>query len=478
MTRRIFIKVLSAFLAIGSGVAFERESIAQQPPPDASKPNVVVILLDDLGWADIGVQGKSTDVRTPNIDSIGQAGTRFTSGYVSCPVCSPTRAGFITGRYQQRFGHEFNPGPNRPTNFGLPKEQATIADAFKQNGYTTGLIGKWHLGNNDGFLPQDRGFNEFFGFLGGAHKFVGNEQPDSGILRGRTPVGEKEYLTDALGREAAAFIDRNAGKPFFEYVAINDVHTPNQATEKYLSRFPNESDPKRKQLLAKLSAADDAVGAVLAKLREKKVEENTLIFLFTDNGGPTPSNGSRNAPFSGFKGQVAEGGIRVPFLVQWKAKLPQGRVIDHPVIALDIFPTAIAAAGGKLPEGAKLDGKNLLPVLTSESTAAPHEALFWRFGQQWAVRQGSLKLVATRDVPEALYDLASDPGEQRDLSSAQPDDVKRLRELYAAWDKGNVEPLWQGGGGARQQRRQQRQQAGEKTTLAPATAPAANEDAN
>lgn len=357
MTRRASFAVFTAALAASVGIV---RPVAAQQAPAAGRPNVVIFLADDLGVADIGAQGRSADVRTPNIDSLARNGTRFTDGYVTCPVCSPTRAGFLTGRYQQRFGHEFNPGPSRPENFGLPKDQVTLANAFKQNGYKTGLIGKWHLGNDAGLKPQDRGFDEFFGFLGGAHKFINNETPENAvndIYRGNAAVGEKEYLTDAIGREASAFVTRHAKEPFLAYVPFNDVHSPLQAPPKYTDRFPDEKDPKRKQLLAKLSALDDAIGGVLKTLREQNLEENTLIFFFSDNGGPTPNNGSRNTPFSGYKGQVLEGGIRVPYIVQWKAKLPAGQTLSQPVSSLDIFPTALAAAGGTLPSDVKLDGK-------------------------------------------------------------------------------------------------------------------------
>ncbi|MGC4033215.1 MAG: sulfatase-like hydrolase/transferase [Tepidisphaeraceae bacterium] len=452
MQRRFSFALFAATLAVGVGL--DRPAAAQSQAN--ARPNVVVLLADDLGYADIGAQGRSSDVRTPNIDSLAKAGTRFTDGYVTCPVCSPTRAGFITGKYQERFGHEFNPGPNRPANFGLPRDQTTIGNAFKQNGYATGLIGKWHLGFDPGLRPQDRGFDEFFGFLGGAHKFIGNEETsgsETDIFRGNKAVAESSYLTDAVGREASAFIDHHAKEPFFLYVPFNDVHNPQQAPAKYTDRFPNETDPKRKQLLAKLSALDDAVGVVLNTLRQNNLEENTLIVFFSDNGGPTPGNGSRNTPLSGYKGQVLEGGIRVPFIVQWKAKLPQGQVLSQPIHSLDIFPTALAAIGGKTPSDLKLDGKNLLPLISGQTQAAPHEALFWRFGAQWAVRSGNLKFVHRATGEEGLYDLANDIAEQNDLSAKQPEDLKRLKTLYANWNGELTAPLWRQEAAARQTKR-------------------------
>src|SRR5262245_54670590 len=288
------------------------------------KPNIIIILGDDMGYADVGYHG-CKDIPTPNIDSIAKNGVRFSSGYVSGPYCSPTRAGLMTGRYQTRFGHEFNPGPAGKV--GMPIDQVTIAQRMKALGYITALIGKWHLGSDAKMLPTDRGFDEYFGFLGGAHPYFPGKGKE--ILRGTKAVDEKEYLTDALGREACAFIDRNVKDPFFLYLAFNAVHTPMQATDKYLNRFPNIQDKQRKTYAGMMSAMDDASGQVLAKMREKGLEEDTLIFFFSDNGGPTmvgtTINGSINFPLRGSKRQTLEGGIRVPFCLQWKGKLPGGK---------------------------------------------------------------------------------------------------------------------------------------------------------
>ncbi|MCX5758725.1 MAG: sulfatase-like hydrolase/transferase, partial [Candidatus Hydrogenedentes bacterium] len=346
---------------------------------EPARPNIVVILADDLGYADLGCQGCS-DIPTPNIDSLAREGVRFTNGYVSCPVCSPTRAGLMTGRYQQRFGHEFNPGP--PTaaqdTFGLPLDQPTIAERLKAAGYATGLFGKWHLGFKPEMQPQKRGFDEFYGFLGGAHNYLRVGEKANPIMRGTEPVADIDYTTDAFAREAVSFIDRHRTVPFFLYVPFNAVHAPLEAPEKYLSRFPNIEDKKRRTFAAMLSALDDNVGLILAKLRECQLEENTLVFFISDNGGPTVQTSSRNHPLQGFKGQVYEGGIRVPFLAQWKGRIPSGKVDDRPVIAIDVHPTALAVAGVIPPADAKLEGVNLLPYLTGQESAAPHDALFWR----------------------------------------------------------------------------------------------------
>ena len=282
----------------------------------AAKPNIIVIVADDLGYADLGCQG-CKDVPTPNIDSIAKNGVRFTNGYVSCPVCSPTRAGLMTGRYQQRFGHEFNPGPAdaAPPNFGLPLTETTLANRLKSLGYRTGMVGKWHLGYTAKYHPQKRGFDEYFGFLGGAHSYVDARADKSNpILRESQPIDEKEYLTLAFTREAVAFIDRHAKEPFFLYLTYNAVHNPLQAPQKYLDRFKHLDDQKRQKLAAMLSCMDDGVGQLLAKLRELGIEENTLIVFVSDNGGPTPQTSSRNNPLRSFKGTVWEGGVRVPFI--------------------------------------------------------------------------------------------------------------------------------------------------------------------
>lgn len=408
------------------------------------RPNILVIVADDLGYADLGVQG-CKDVPSPNIDSIARNGVRFTSGYVSCPVCSPSRAGLATGRYQERFGHEFNPGPAAAAseNFGLPLTEVTLANRLKSLGYATGAFGKWHLGYRPEYQPQKRGFDEFFGFLGGAHSYVDALGDKANpIRRGTEPVDEKEYTTVAFAREALSFIDRHQREPFFVYLPFNAVHAPLQGLEKYLARFSSIQDPKRRTYAAMHSAMDDAVGRVLQMLRDTKNEENTLIFFISDNGGPTLSTTSRNDPLHGYKAQVYEGGIRVPFMMQWKGHLPAGKVYDAPVISLDIHPTAVAAAGGTVPPDAKLDGRNLLPYLSGSAKGIPHDRLFWRFGEQWAVRVGDWKLLRFSGEPE-LYNLAQDIGEKNNLASTDPGKAKELRAVYEAWNSHLMAPRWQ-----------------------------------
>jgi arylsulfatase A-like enzyme len=418
-------------------------------------PNILFIAVDDLGYAELGVQG-CKDIPTPNIDSIAQNGVRFTNGYVSCPVCAPTRAGWLTGKYQQRFGFEFNPGGAPQEEFGLPTTELTIAERLKKLGYATGCFGKWHLGFKKELHPMNRGFDEFYGFLGGAHPYLPTSGAKRfGILRGFEPVTKFEFTTMDFAKEALSFIERHRNQPFFVYLAFNAVHAPLQAPEEYIAKFKHITNPTRQIFAAMLSALDDAVGMVLAKLRELKLEENTLIFFISDNGGPTRQTSSRNDPLRGFKGQVLEGGIRVPFLMQWKGHLPAGKVYEHPVIALDICPTILAAVGAEIPK--ELDGVNLLPYLTGEAKGEPHTALFWRYGRQWAVRAGDFKLVCCpqefgSEEPQ-LFNLAEDIGEKTNLAPKMPQKVEELKAMYDEWNAKNIPPKW---GGARQKLQQQR----------------------
>jgi arylsulfatase A-like enzyme len=419
------------------------------------RPNVIVIVADDLGFGDLSEQG-DRQISTPNIDSIAKNGVRFKQGYVTGPYCSPTRAGLISGRYQERHGHDFNPdgeyddGPE----VGLSLDESTIADAFHSAGYRTGAVGKWHLGVSKELQPTSRGFDEFFGFLPAAHAYIHppsatqpfaakipGQHPGS-LLRNTTVVEEKEYTTDAFGREASAFVRRNQGRPFFLYLATNAVHEPLQAPQKYLDRVPNVTG-KRKTYLAMLSALDDNVGKVLTALRETGAEDNTLITFISDNGGPTQVNGSNNGPLHGGKATVWEGGIRVPFYVQWKARLPQGVDLEPPVAQIDIFPTAIEAAGIPTPKNKTFDGVSFLPLAEQRVDQTTHKQLFWRFGAQWAVRDGNWKLALTPGASTpALYDLSSDLGETADRAAEHPELVQKLTTEWQQWNKDNADPRW------------------------------------
>ena len=428
------------------------------------KPNILIIVADDLGYGELSCQG-NPQIPTPQIDSLARSGVRFTSGYVSGPYCSPTRAALMTGRYQQRYGHEFNPGPGRAASgtFGLSLKEKTVGDRFKELGYATGWFGKRHLGYLPPYHPLKRGFDEYFGFLGGAHDYLdaaGDKR--NPILRGTMPVKEIDYTTDAFGREAVAFIEKHRSEPWLCYLAFNAVHAPLESTEKYLLRFPNIEERKRHTFAAMLSAMDDAVGSVLNKLREHHLEENTLIFFISDNGGPTRQTTSGNGPLRGFKAQTWEGGIRVPWIIQWKGHISGGRVDDRPVIQLDILPTALAAAGVAARPEWQLDGVNLLPYLMGEKSGMPHDALYWRFGQQIALRMGNWKLVKApgggvgpvgrggkaSTAGAQLYNLQQDIGEKENLAAKEPEKLKKLAAVWDKWNRDLVDPAWGSGSDA------------------------------
>ncbi len=438
------------------------------------QPNILLIVADDLGYADVGFHGVE-DIPTPHLDALAARGVRFSSGYVSSTWCSPTRAGLLTGRYQQRFGvrgHEGTPDE------ALSLEEATLADRLRAAGYATGVIGKWHLGTGPEFHPVERGFDEFFGFLRGAHNFwpgvpfilfpdrTGRgpliseiRQRDMGgrqILRGTEPVAEEAYLTDAFGREAVSFIERHESGPFFLFLSFNAVHTPMQATAERVAAFATTAHPVRRVYNAMTLAMDEAIGAVFDQLRRSGIEEDTLVFFISDNGGPTVRrfayNASDNSPLRGSKGSTLEGGIRVPFVVSWPGGLPSGMQYDEPAIQLDFLPTALAAAGVPVDPEWQLDGVNLLPYLRGEASGRPHDLLFWRSIRQMAVRSGDWKLVTyqarfdTGDIglddpldqvtPHRLYNLARDVGETEDLSLQEPE---RVAELLSHWNDWNAQ---------------------------------------
>lgn len=432
---------------------------------DTAKPNILFIVGDDMGYADAGFHG-CKDIPTPNLDALAASGVRFTNGYVSGPYCSPTRAGLLTGRYQQRFGHEFNPGSPET---GLPVTETTIANRLKTAGYTTGLVGKWHLGSQPAMHPQQRGFDEFFGFLGGAHDYFNK----NGVMRGQEEIQELDYMTDAFSREASAFVEKHKGpKPWFLYLAFNAVHTPMQADKARLAKFASITDPTRRTYAAMMIAMDEAIGAVRQKLAETGQEKNTLVAFISDNGGPTMQgvtvNGSVNSPLRGSKRTTLEGGIRVPFIVSWPGAVKPG-VYEKPAIQLDLTATALTVAGA---ETAGLDGVDLLSYLSGEKTTSPHDKLYWRFGDQMAIRSGDFKLVRYDGNVEAndggrhpvtaakLYNLAADIGETKDLAAEMPGTVKELQAQWDAWNHSNIAPAWgnkskEGAGGKKKKKNKQ-----------------------
>ncbi len=412
--------------------------LAPLPSSAAAQPNVLVMYMDDMGWAQPGCYGGKL-APTPHIDSLARNGVRFTDGYVGACICSPSRVGLLTGRYQARTGHDANSNEGKtPESKNLLLGETTIAQRLKALGYATGIYGKWHVGATSAeYLPANRGFDESFGTTG----TLGDKL---GFYRG------KEFIPDPAGapvtspiyaREANAFMERHRGEPWFLYVPFNAVHSPVVASPEIKARFAQL--PKREQDYAALiSEADDAVGAILAKLRELKLEENTLIFLVSDNGGASPL-----AEMDGLRGRkwtLWEGGIRVSWLAQWKGRIPAGRVLETPVIQLDILPTAVAAAGGTPQPEWKLDGTNLLPLLEGKADKLDRDTLYWRFGVQYAVRQGDWKLVkAGLAQPVQLFDLRADRHEKDDLAAKQPEKAKALQALWDAWNAHNIPPRWE-----------------------------------
>lgn len=410
----------------------------------AAKPNIVLFVADDMGFADSGVTG-CKDIPTPNIDALAKNGVRFTQGYTSGCVCSPTRAGLVTGRYQQRFGFDANAeGQNKTEKEprALDLKQTTLPQRLKALGYATGMVGKWHLGSQDGYLPNQRGFDFFYGILpfGLGGKGPNGETPPPVYRNAAVAETPKNHM-EAFCYEALAFVDAHQTEPFLLYLPFTAVHAPFVGPQPWLDQHDAAAPASRRTYGADLRQMDDIVGRVMARLRERGLEENTLVFFFSDNGGP--GGAADNTPFRGTKWTLWEGGIHVPFVAQWKGRIPAGRVLNHPVIQVDVAATALAAAGAEIAPDWKLDGANLLPLLEGRTDAAPHEALYWRFGVQYAVRQGDWKLVKAHvNQAPRLHNLAQDPGEQTDLAAQHPDKVKQLQSLWDAWNAGNEPPRW------------------------------------
>jgi len=413
------------------------------------RPNVLVIVADDLGYADLGFQG-CKDIPTPNLDGLAKSGVKCTSGYVTHPFCSPTRAALLTGRYQQRFGHENNPAW-LPEDLvaGLPLSETPLPSVLRTKGYATGCVGKWHLGAHPSFHPNRRGFEHYYGALGGGHVYLDGLKGSAEytIPMDRNGQGEplKEYITTVFGHEASEYIKESKAKPWFLYLAFNAPHTPLQSTPALQERVAHIENKERRDFAALVVAMDDAVGEVLSTLDSTGQRDNTLIFFFSDNGGPVAVTKCSNEPLRNGKGSVYEGGVRVPFLVSWPKKLPSGTTYNKPVVSLDVFATSVALASESTPQSSNLEGVNLIPFLTGEDKGSPHESLFWRTGggATFAVRDGNWKLVGKRGGPSELYDLDKNVGETIDLATSEPAKLKQLEEAYQKWDANNISPLFQ-----------------------------------
>ncbi|MBL9132505.1 MAG: sulfatase-like hydrolase/transferase, partial [Verrucomicrobiaceae bacterium] len=427
----------------------------------ASKPNILILLADDLGYADIGCHG-CKDIPTPHIDSIAKNGTRFTDAYVTVPHCVQSRASILTGRYAQRGGLVAGLGMGAGTANGLSTDEKTLAERLRPAGYRSMALGKWHLGEAEKYRPINRGFDEFYGFLAGMHDYFKDEDPQWGpIFEGAQPGKLDGYLTDVLAGRAADFIRRGQKQntPWFMYLAFNAVHTPLHAKEAKLQQFAGITDPTRRSHAAMVSSLDDAVGQVLAAVRDAGAEERTLIFFLSDNGGPLPghagANGALNTPLRGSKLEVWEGGVRVPMLAQWKGRIPEGHVVEGMVSSMDIAATALSAAGADVKKDKRLDGFDLLPLLDGKADVQRHKALFFEFGTQQAARVGNWKWVsipakkpvkgtkakngeneAEQASTGGLIYLHQDVAEARDVSAEQPERVKQMRAAFDRWKEG------------------------------------------
>lgn len=418
------------------------------------KPNIIFLFSDDAGYADFGFHG-SKIMQTPNLDKLSEQGVRFTQGYVTDATCGPSRAGLMTGKYQQRFGYqEINvPGYMSENSkflgddMGLPLDQVTMADYLKKLGYTNAMYGKWHLGNADRFHPLKRGFDEFYGFRGGGRSYFPYKDfkkvhHDNKMERNFEQYEEpKGYATDVFADEAVTFIEKNKDKPFFIYLAFNAVHTPMEATQEDLDKFPNLKG-KRKEVAAMTLALDRACGKVMDKLKELGLDENTIVVFSNDNGGPTDKNASLNLPLSGTKSNHLEGGFRVPYLIKWPKKFKAGSVYNYPVSTFDLLPTFYAAAGGNAEDLKDIDGVNLIPFINGENEERPHEDLFWKKEARAVYRHKDWKLIRFADRPAELYDLSKDLTEQHDLSAQEPERLRAMFKKLFEWELTLERPLW------------------------------------
>jgi arylsulfatase A-like enzyme len=420
-----------------------------------TRPNVVFVLMDDMGYGDLGCMG-AKDIRTPNIDRIAQEGVRFTDFYANAPVCSPTRCGFITGRWQQRVGFEWalgysaeqqllvgerwEPAADFHNAVGLPASQPGIAKMLKAAGYATGAFGKWHLGFRDEFNPLHHGFDEYFGELLGHCDYYRHTYYDGtyALRDGLQPVRQEGYLTDLINERAVKFIRQNAKRPFFLYVPHLAVHAPFQPPnrpEPAVTR-QNMLDGSRAEYRAMLERVDVGVGMILKELEQHGLAENTLVVLSSDNGGERWSD---NSPLFHHKATLWEGGIRVPCLMRWPAKLPKGKDVHQMAITMDLTATFAAVAGASPPSGYRFDGMNLLPVLTGESASVEDRTFCWRIDRSnrkmRAVRHGHWKYLDDGGTMDLLFDLSEDVGERRNVGRMHPEIVRDLKKRLAAWEE-------------------------------------------
>jgi arylsulfatase A-like enzyme len=433
MNRAIFTVLLNMFLAVPG----------MHAQNNVQKPNFVIILADDLGYGDLGYTG-STQIRTPYIDALAAEGVIFDQGYVSAPVCGPSRAGLMTGRNQVTFGFDNNPIVDLPQfdkDFvGIPVDIKTIADRLGELGYINGIVGKWHLGEADHFHPLKRGFHEFWGYLGGGHNYFPT-RPNGQAYHSKVICSYKEpqeitYITDDKGDECVDFIRRHKDEPFFLYASFNAPHTPLQATKEDLELYSHIEDEKRRSYCGMVHRLDVNVGRIVSELKEHDLYDNTVIVFLSDNGGPVSGRNpwTLNAPLRGSKGILLEGGIRVPFTMTWPNGIEAGASYKKPVSALDLTPTFVALAGGDIPAKDKMDGVDIFPYINGDIAGEPHADMKWRFTISAGIRQGNWKLVRLPDRLPMLYNLKNDISEENNVADQHRERVERMLKELGDWD--------------------------------------------
>ncbi len=406
--------------------------------PAVQKPNIIIILIDDAGFVDFGFMG-SEDLDTPEIDKIAKNGTVFTDAHVSASVCAPSRAGLLTGKYQQRFGFEANGSGSE--DIGLSDNVRTMADVLNKNGYHTVAIGKWHLGSTVSDHPNNRGFDDFYGFLGGSRSYFPLKTPSKNTMlqhNGKRVIFDG-YLTDKLGTYAVQYIDKHQKHPFFMYVSFNAVHTPMDAKAIHLEKYKNHP---RQKLAAMTWSLDENIGKLRAKLKELNLLDNTLIYFLSDNGGAS-TNTSKTGPLKGWKGNKFEGGHRVPFIISWPLVLSPNKNFSGLSSSLDIFATSLDAAGIEKEAGQILDGISLLPYLKNKKQGNPHQQLYWRKLDKAAIRYGDFKMIRMRNYGSRLYNLKNDLGEITNLSNSDSIRFKLLSNQLKNWEHNMIAPLWE-----------------------------------
>ena len=405
-----------------------------------SKPNIIIILADDAGYSDFGFMG-SDEIKTPNLDQLALDGVTFNNAYVSASVCSPSRAGLLTGMYQQRFGHECN--LDSDVNNSFDPNQITIAEALKTEGYTTGLIGKWHLGDKTQNHPLKNGFDYFWGFISGARNYFYdpnevNRISVRNVVENYSQTNFEGYLTDVLGEKAISFIDKNnqSNNPFFLFLSFNAPHTPMQAKEEVLEKF---KDNPRKVYASMMWSMDEAIGNVMDALKENNQYDNTIIYFLSDNGAAMSNNASP-FPFKGWKGNQYEGGIKTPMIMTWRNKIKSNTQFDGFISALDIFKTSLEVSNVNDELMVNADGKNIMNYLNDN--IIKNENLFWRKDKMATVRSGNYKLIRLNDTSTVLYNIENNYFEDLDLKLKEPSVHDSLFKLLLAWEVRLIDPNW------------------------------------